>query len=441
MPQLPTQWAVQQRHLSCTQGVTCVRGRRALLLLVLLHEKGVRAGYMKCCMGSGRPHAERMRATLKRTERVHEGWGMHAMAGFKSRRSASATDRSGSRRTLCSPRASCCLSRARHCRHCLPSDHRTLFFRPAGKEPARVQPTGGSGSCRLFYGSPDEHGDIEESASYQLGAWLARAELSVEAIPELLDSHLLSEYSSDVQAYLDEQYALINEYSPLLMHYGRDGISLSDMPEHFPRRGGRLSITLTDESMMSQFGVHTDTPQLLPFACSTCSVYPPGYYDFLGGEFVWINGVAHVQMDDSTVNIGVGHRALHTVLPLAPRSRIHEQPMVRVSFVVWSVTGAAIPGLVDDHMACRDEDTEFELEAARVLCDAVRCALGVPIETISRQSLPRIAVPLAVAPRDKLVIHDNGLHESASTHRASLGLQLRLRGGARKRSGKCRRVQ
>ena len=89
MPQLPTQWAVQQRHLSCTQGVTCVRGRRALLLLVLLHEKGVRAGYMKCCMGSGRPHAERMRATLKRTERVHEGWGMHAMAGFKSRRSAS----------------------------------------------------------------------------------------------------------------------------------------------------------------------------------------------------------------------------------------------------------------------------------------------------------------------------------------------------------------
>jgi hypothetical protein len=95
MPQLPTQWAVQQRHLSCTQGVTCVRGRRALLLLVLLHEKGVRAGYMKCCMGSGRPHAERMRATLKRTERVHEGWGMHAMAGFKSRHSASATDRSG----------------------------------------------------------------------------------------------------------------------------------------------------------------------------------------------------------------------------------------------------------------------------------------------------------------------------------------------------------
>jgi hypothetical protein len=88
MPQLPTQWAVQQRHLSCTQGVTCVRGRRALLLLVLLHEKGVRAGYMKCCMGSGRPHAERMRATLKRTERVHEGWGMHAMAGFKTKAAA-----------------------------------------------------------------------------------------------------------------------------------------------------------------------------------------------------------------------------------------------------------------------------------------------------------------------------------------------------------------
>ena len=52
-------------------------GRRVLLLLVLLHDKGLRAGYMKCCMGSSRPTGKRMRTAMKHPERLHNGWGMH----------------------------------------------------------------------------------------------------------------------------------------------------------------------------------------------------------------------------------------------------------------------------------------------------------------------------------------------------------------------------
>lgn len=69
---------------------TCVLGRRVLLLLVLLHEKGVRAGYMMCCAGSSRPQGERMRATIKQPRRLHEGWGMHMRSLFEKHPRATA---------------------------------------------------------------------------------------------------------------------------------------------------------------------------------------------------------------------------------------------------------------------------------------------------------------------------------------------------------------
>ena len=98
----------------------------------------------------------------------------------------------------------------------------------------------------------------------------------MEDIPKLLKAHMLEVYAPHVEAYLDEQFDLLNLYAPLLMSRGMDGIELADMPEQMPRSGYLLSITMTDEHNQSQFGAHTDTPQMGPFSCSACSAYAPG---------------------------------------------------------------------------------------------------------------------------------------------------------------------
>ena len=53
-------------------------GRRVLLALALnLDEHSVKAGYMRCCAGSGCARVQTLRATLKQRERLR-GWGMCA---------------------------------------------------------------------------------------------------------------------------------------------------------------------------------------------------------------------------------------------------------------------------------------------------------------------------------------------------------------------------
>ena len=317
----PSYWIPLSFNL--VQGSKEQVGKRVLLLMVLLHDQGLRAGYAMCCMGSARPSGEHMRATLKHPERLHDGWGM-----------------------------------------------------PASDVPLRVEPTSGAGSCRLYYGGKNADGVLEERTSWQHGRWLSRAEVRLDEIPMLLDNYLLSEYLPYVLAFIDEQFVLLDEYSPLLLHCGADNIRLQDLPEKMPRKNYLLSINLTDESMLSNFGAHIDTPQLAPFVCTTCSAYAKGFYDFKGGEFVNLNGMIHTEVSDSTANIGLGHRSLHTVLNLSSSHAIPEQPMLRASFVLWSRMGENVPAFVDHIRERAVEGAEFEVLAACELSDMVRAALG-----------------------------------------------------------------
>ena len=47
-----------------------------------------------------------------------------------------------------------------------------------------------------------------------------------------------------------------------------------------------LSFLNLDGGSSCRLGVHTDTEQLMPCLCSCDSMYPPGMYDVLGGEFL-----------------------------------------------------------------------------------------------------------------------------------------------------------
>jgi len=161
-----------------------------------------------------------------------------------------------------------------------------------------------------------------------------------------------------------------------LLHCGAVNIKLQDLPEKMPRSHYLLSINLTDESMMSNFGAHVDTPQLAPFVCTTCSAYAKGFYDFQGGEFVNLNGMIHTEVNDTTANIGLGHRCLHTVLNLSSSHAIAEQPMLRASFVLWSRMGENVPAFVDHMRERTAEGAEFEVLESRELSDMVRSALG-----------------------------------------------------------------
>ena len=122
-------------------------------------------------------------------------------------------------------------------------------------------------------------------------------------------------------------------------------------------------------------GTHSiHNPWVKPHLSHLCA----GFYDFVGGEFVWLNGMVHVEMTESTVNLGVGHRALHTVLSLAPPQPISQQPMLRVSFVLWSKVGEEVPSMLDKIRAESDEGSEASVRAREAVHIAVRSALLVP---------------------------------------------------------------
>lgn len=80
-----------------------------------------------------------------------------------------------------------------------------------------------------------------------------------------------------------------------------------------------ISLTIIDGNNMSMFGVHSDTPQLLPCVVTADSVYPPGVNDYDGGEFLYANGLHLEETTRSSAHVLVGHRAVHTVMPLAPK--------------------------------------------------------------------------------------------------------------------------
>jgi len=82
---------------------------------------------------------------------------------------------------------------------------------PDNDVPLRVEATSGAGSCRLYYGSTNDAGVVEERTSWQHGRWLSRAELRIDNIPKLLEEYLLVEYLPCVLAFIEEQFVLLDE--------------------------------------------------------------------------------------------------------------------------------------------------------------------------------------------------------------------------------------
>ena len=193
-------------------------------------------------------------------------------------------------------------------------------------------PTSGDGSYRLVYGSVDEEGNVVERASYQAGDWLARCELQIKHTPGLLERYGLEAYQPHVHAFVEENYAALDAFGPLLLHYGQDAVSIGDIPTKLPRHESAIiSITIIDENSVSMFGVHSDTPQLLPCVVTADSVYPLGVNDYQGGEFLYANGVHLEQTTRSSAHVLCGHRAVHTVMPLAPK----QVPTISIRLITY----------------------------------------------------------------------------------------------------------
>ena len=102
---------------------------------------------------------------------------------------------------------------------------------------------------------------------------------------------------------------------------------------------------------------------------------------------MWLNGLAHVNMSDTTVNLGLGHRNMHTVLNLAAGQATPGEPMMRVSFVLWSKAGAEVPGLVDQYWEMSHEGSEVEVELANALHTATQAALTDPAPAQMRRRI------------------------------------------------------
>ena len=77
-----------------------------------------------------------------------------------------------------------------------------------------------------------------------------------------------------------------------------------------------LSFLTLDSGGASRLAVHVDTDQLYPCLCSCDSLYPPGYYDVLGGGLCLVDGVWVEEYGRRSAVLLNGHTATHTVLPL-----------------------------------------------------------------------------------------------------------------------------
>ena len=177
------------------QGVSATFGRRVLLYLVLLCDKGIKAGFMKCCMGSARMEGERMRSAMKHPERLHAGYGMWRRmyqklaigpSGKESPRIVGFRCTELSSKGLITPVKGCSAVHEwgencrcnrpllcpcpRLCRSSSPPYNSFVSIRPDDKDPLVVEPTSGDGSCRLYYGCVNPTtGEVEgKTTSYQV---------------------------------------------------------------------------------------------------------------------------------------------------------------------------------------------------------------------------------------------------------------------------------
>lgn len=139
------------------------------------------------------------------------------------------------------------------------------------------------------------------------------------------------------------------KYAPLLLAGGLIDVLPEDLPTELADPFDMLSFLFLDGAGVSKLGIHTDTDQLMPCVCSCDSLYPPGCYDFTGGEFSWANGVWADPYARNDAVIVLGHTTTHTVLPLTPsggvpdaRPELRGCTMLRGSIVHWSKGGQGL---------------------------------------------------------------------------------------------------
>jgi hypothetical protein len=112
----------------------------------------------------------------------------------------------------------------------------------------------------------------------------------------------------------------------LLLAGGLIDVLPEDLPTELADPFDMLSFLFLDGAGVSKLGIHTDTDQLMPCVCSCDSLYPPGCYDFTGGEFSWANGVWADPYARNDAVIVLGHTTTHTVLPLTPPREVFPTP-------------------------------------------------------------------------------------------------------------------
>ena len=359
--------AVVARNVFSAAGLL---GKRVLLCLNVI--LGLDEGYMKVCAGSGAPEACAMRERM-RHERSLMAWGL-----------------------------------------------------PAGAAPVLFA-LNGSTSGRLHYGTEGAEGATD---SFQCGSWLARREITggMDSTFEKLHAAELGEYEEYVIQYLHEARVVLDRYGPLLLCGGYQDVTPAQLPDRMSDGvWDSLSFLTVDSWGKSRLAIHDDTDQVAPCLCSCDSMYPPGFYDYVGGELFFAEGLWAEWYGREDAVLLMGHETPHTVLnlappPNAPGGERKPLPMLRASIVHWSNGGKKIVEerhkLIHDERGCSGGGSMWE-QARDALDVGVRTALGKH----EREEPPPDMVFRPEAPHVVDVV-------------GPVGMRLRLRGGKRKKRKK-----
>jgi len=368
--------AVFDRRVYDEQGKLGERVLHCLNLLMGLD------GFMSCCMGSGAVTGHDERNTLKHSNRLHGALG-------------------------------------------LPASSVPIDYAITGSEEHPL-----NGSARLVYSHEDG-----ASFSYQTGAWIARRELLLKTLSGLLAKHRLQEYMAEVVAYMEQSEAMLVKYGALLLCCGEDAVPEAHLGNlsGLPNLWSILSLVLKDSGNKSRFGAHTDTEQGGPCLCSEQSAYPPGFYDFEGGELCFFNGMFAASYGYYGACLLVGHRALHAPLGLRhgqPPPHAKGLPMLRASTVLWTRGGETYPGNRDEYRRWLAQGEHIDnhcMAAKRQELETEACALLCPDLLPPRR---RSAGPVQAPPASSF---DELCNVSSVAH--PMAAQLRLRGGG----GRCKK--
>lgn len=187
-----------------------------------------------------------------------------------------------------------------------------------------------------------------------------------------------------------------------------------------------------DSGGKSRFGAHTDTPQILPCLCSADSMYPPGFFPYVGAEMCFMNGMYADDYGREGAVLGNFHRTLHAPMPLRAYKNTPQcaagLPMLRGSTVLWTHAGETYPGLRDQYRERRDvfgEDAECaDMKAQRRVLRVIARQVFMPSEQHRRCT------------RGSSEEEELGAAELEEYQEVSegvvgpLGMQMRLNGGA-----------